>query len=308
MNNFKKIGLIVDEGADLPKEIIEKNQIEIVPFKLDWPEVKELPGENIYQKMEEAEKRGMKTFGKTSQPSPKDFLDAFKKQLERFEKLICITITSKHSGTFNSAIQAKSFLDSNPPTTLPASGWAHKKEKVFIIDSLNLSGGEGILVLKAIDLIKGGKNKIEEILKDLEIFRPKIHLWFSLKDPKWAEASGRISHLIANLIRGMAKVGVYPLIGLKNGEIKLMGIKRGVRDVKEALFKELEEKTRKLRAQKRKIIVVITHADNLNEAQKLKEIIEAKLAGVEVVFLNLVNGIVGALAGPDALCLAWSEA
>ena len=106
----------------------------------------------------------------------------------------------------------------------------------------------------------------------------------------------------------MAKVGVYPLIGLKNGEIKLMGIKRGVRDVKEALFKELEEKTRKLRAQKRKIIVVITHADNLNEAQKLKEIIEAKLAGVEVVFLNLVNGIVGALAGPDALCLAWSEA
>jgi len=301
MNNFKKIGLVVDEGADLPKEIIEKNQIEVVPFKLDWPEVKELPGENIYQKMREAEKRGMKTFGKTSQPSPKDFLDAFKRQFEkRFEKLICVTVTSKHSGTFNSAIQAKSFLDYNPPTT--------QKEKVFIVDSLNVSGGEGILVLKAIDLIKEEKKRIEEILKELEIFRSKIHLRAALKDPKWVEASGRISHLVAKLIKRLEKIGVRPLIGLKKGVIKVMGLKSKVKDVKEALFKELEEKTRELRAKKRKIKVVITHADNLNEAQKLKELIENNLAGVEIVFLNLVNSIVGTLAGPDALCLAWSEA
>jgi len=294
MNNFKKIGLIVDEGADLPEEIIKKEQIEVVPFKLDWPEVKELPGENIYQKMRETEKRGIKTFGKTSQPSPKDFLDAFKKQFEkRFEKLICITITSKHSGTFNSAIQTKSFLGQNG---------------VFILDSLNISGGEGILVLKAIDLIKGGKKRIEEILKELEIFRSKIHLRAALKDPKWAEASGRISHLVAKLMRRLEKIGVRPLIGLKGGVIKAMGLKSGVKDAKEALFKELEEKTRKLRARKKKIIVVITHADNLVEAQKLKEIVENNLTGVEIVFLNLVNNFVGALAGPDALCLAWSEA
>jgi DegV family protein with EDD domain len=287
-----KIGLVIDEGADLPEEIIKKEQIEVVPFKLDWPEVKELPGENIYQKMREAEKRGIKTFGKTSQPSPKDFLDAFKRQFEKgFEKLVCITITSKHSGTFNSAIQAKSFLGRNG---------------VFILDSLNVSGGEGILVLKAIDLIKGGEKRIEEILKELEIFRSKIQLRAALKDPKWAEASGRISHLAAKLMRRLEKIGVRPLIGLKEGVIKAMGLKSGVKDAKEALFKELEEKTRKLRAEKRKIIVAITHADNLVEAQKLKEIVEAKLAGVEVVFLNLINNFVGALAGLDALSLAWS--
>jgi len=78
-----KIGLVVDEGADLPKEIIEKNQIATVPIKMDWPDVENLPGENTFQKMREAEKRGIKSFGKTSQPSPKDFLDSFKKTVGR---------------------------------------------------------------------------------------------------------------------------------------------------------------------------------------------------------------------------------
>ena len=106
-----KIGLVIDEGADLTKEIIERYQIEVVPLKMEWPEIEDLPGENTFQKMREAEKRGIKSFGKTSQPSPKDFLDVLRRQFERFEELICITITSMHSGTYNSACQAKSFLE-----------------------------------------------------------------------------------------------------------------------------------------------------------------------------------------------------
>jgi len=74
---MNKIGLVVDEGADLPQEIIEKYQMAVVPVKMDWPEIENLPGENTFQKMREAEKREIKSFGKTSQPSPKDFLDAF---------------------------------------------------------------------------------------------------------------------------------------------------------------------------------------------------------------------------------------
>jgi len=108
---MNKIGLVVDEAADLPKEIIEKYQMAVVPVKMDWPDLENLPGENTFQKMREAEKRGIKSFGKTSQPSPKDFLDVLRRQFERFEELICITITSMHSGTYNSACQAKSFLE-----------------------------------------------------------------------------------------------------------------------------------------------------------------------------------------------------
>jgi fatty acid-binding protein DegV len=72
-NLKQKIGIVADEGGDLPEELIKKHNISIVPFKVDLGEMKDLPG-NIYQRIREAEKRGLKSFVKTSQPSPGDFL------------------------------------------------------------------------------------------------------------------------------------------------------------------------------------------------------------------------------------------
>jgi len=66
---MEKIGIVTEEATDLPREIIEKYQIAIVPVKLFWPEIENLPGENTFQKMRELEKTGTKSFGKTSQPS-----------------------------------------------------------------------------------------------------------------------------------------------------------------------------------------------------------------------------------------------
>lgn len=291
---MQKIGLIVDEAADLPKEIVEKYQIEVTPLKMDWPDLENFSGENTFQKMREAEKAGIKSFGKTSQPSPKDFLEIFKKQFAKFEKIITITITSVHSGTYNSACQAKNFLE------------AEKKEKVFVVDSLNGSAGLGLLVLKAVDLIEGGQ-EIEEIVKELELFRPKIHLAAMVKDPKWLESSGRIPHFLASWVRRVGKIGLRPILGIKKGKIKAVGIKKGAKDIPNALFQELKEKTEKLREQGKKIRVAITHGDKLEEAQRLKEAIEKELNGVEVAFLNLIDNVLGVLVGPDALILAWSE-
>jgi len=305
---MNKIGLVVDEGADLPQEIIEKHQMAVVPVKMDWPDLENLPGENTFQKMREAEKRGIKSFGKTSQPSPKDFLDAFKKQLEKFDKILCITLTSKLSGTYNSANQAKNILG-------PESG-----ERIFIVDSLNASCGEGLSDLKAIDLIeqglqptlrpptKSGPLEIEEIVKELEKFIPQVRLYGIFEDPKWLEASGRISSALANWFRRMQKIGVRPILGIKKGVMKAIGIKAGAKDIPTALFYQFEAKTKKLRNQGKKIRVAITHGDDPEGARRLKEMIEKELEGVEVAFINLIDNVLGVLVGPDALILAWSEA
>lgn len=298
---MNKIGLVVDEGADLPQEIIEKYQMAVVPVKMDWPDLENLPGENTFQKMREAEKRGIKSFGKTSQPSPKDFLDAFKKQLEKFDKILCITLTSKLSGTYNSANQAKNILG-------PESG-----ERIFIVDSLNASCGEGLSDLKAIDLIEQGKD-IKEIVKELEKFIPQVRLYGIFEDPKWLEASGRISSTLANWFRRMQKIGVRPILGIKKGVMKAIGIKAGAKDIPTALFYQFEAKTKKLRLQPthhpqgKKIRVAITHGDDPEGARRLKEMIEKELEGVEVAFINLIDNVLGVLVGPDALILAWSEA
>jgi len=291
MSNAKnKIGLITDEGADLPKEIVEKYQIDVIPFKIDFGEMKDIPG-NIYQKIREAEKRGIKSFITTSQPSINDFLSVFKEKLKKFEKILCLTFSSKLSGTFNSAIQAKEFLDPK------------LKERVFVIDTLNGTAGHGLLVIQAAELIEKGLD-LKEIVKQLEKLMNRNRLIGMLGDPKWLEASGRLTHLIAVWIRQMQKIGVRPLIGLKNGEVKAVGIKKGVRDISTALFKEFQIKTAKISNQK--IKVAITHGDNLAEMEKLKKMMES-LKNIEVVFVNFIGNVLGGHVGPGTLILAWQE-
>jgi len=290
---MEKIGIIADEGADLTQEIIEKNQIAVVPVKLIWPEMDKMVGDNIFQKMRELEKEGTESFGKTSQPSFKDFLDRYNLQLAKFEKVVCITLTSKLSGTYNSAVQARTFLK------------PEDRERILIVDSFSASAGEALIVLKALDLIKEGKTA-EKIKEELESFTPKVSFFVIISDPKWMETSGRISHTVANLIRRLMKSGIRPLLAFKKGRLVPAGFKTDAKDIPTALLKQFESKVGKSKI-KGKIRVVITHGDDFKGAQRLKEMIENKFENTEVAFMNIINNIVGAISGPGTLVLSWCE-
>lgn len=284
--NFKnKIGIVADEGGDLPEELIKEHQISIVPFKVDLGEMRNIPG-NIYQKIREAEKRGVKSFIKTSQPSPGDFLNAFKEKLKNFEEVICLTITSKHSGTYNSAIQAREFLP--------------EKEKIHIVDSLNGSGGEGLIILKVASLIKQNL-EIKEILEKLKEVISKTHLIALLEDPKWIEASGRIPRFIGLGLKGAKKFGILPFLVVKKGRISPV-LKKKAKGISETLFEEFKKRISKINSEK--IMVAITHADNEKEAIKLKEMIK-EVKKCQIIFLNLIGNILGGLAGPGTVALSW---
>jgi len=291
---MQKIGIVTDEAADLPKEIIEKHQIGVVPVKMFWPELESLPGDNTFQKMREAEKLGIKTFGKTSQPSAKDFLDAFEKQLQNFEKIIGVILTSKLSGTFNSAAQARNFLKNED------------QKRVLLLDTLNASAGEALFVIKAIESIQQGK-EAGEIIKDLESLVSQIQMIGIIPDPKWVEAAGRMSPLVASGIRQAAKIGVRPLIKFKDGVLTSSGIVTGAKDIPTAIFKKFEGETKTVKKQGKKIRVVITHGDDLSGAERLKEMVERSSENNEVAFLNIIDNVLGTLAGPDTIFLAWWE-
>lgn len=290
---MNKIGLIIDKGSDVSPDVFKKNQIKTVDFKINWPpEMEGIPGETIFHKMRETDKRGMKVFCKTSQPSPKDFLEPFKEQLEKFEKIICLTVTSKLSGTYNSAVQARNFLSEE------------QRNRVFIVDTLSAAAGEGLILLKAIDLINQDK-KAEEIVKELEELVSQTFLYVALEDPKWLETSGRISSTVANWIRKMSNMGIRAILGMKKGVLKPMGIKMGVKDVAEALFKQLESKSRKHRKQGKKIKVFVSHALAPEMSQKLQGLIKENMENTEIVAANLLGQIIGSIIGPGAMALAW---
>jgi DegV family protein with EDD domain len=290
---MEKIGLVTEAGADLPKEIIEENRIAVVPIKMFWPDLDGIPGTNTFQKMREAERSGIKSFGKTSQPSVKDFTDAFEKQLNNFEKVVAILLTSKLSGTFNSANQAKNFLK------------PEQQKRLFLIDSLSATAGEGLLVCQAIDLINENR-EAEEVVKKIEKYIPAIRSMAIIPDPKWLEAAGRMAPIIANWIRKGAKIGVRPLVGFKNGILASSGIVLGAKDIPAALFKKFEAEIKGKKETKR-IKVVITHGDDTAGAGRLKEMIEKSSKNIEVAFVNIIDDVIGTLAGPDTIFLAWLE-
>ncbi|HOK35223.1 MAG TPA: DegV family protein [Candidatus Pacearchaeota archaeon] len=292
---MKPIGLIIGETASLPKEIIEKFKMVFVPFVVDWQEGENLPGQNLFQKMREAAVKGIKNFPKTSQPSIAQFKKAFEEALSKFEKAILITVSSKLSGAYNAACLAKRMLSQK------------LQERIEIIDSQTGSVGEGLLAFKATELIEKGRKSFNEIVQNLKEIIPEIHLFGMLGDPMWLEAGGRLAHPLAVLLRQMQKIGMRPLVGTKDGVVKPVALKVKAKDVPAALFKELKSEIKDKIEAGKKIIVAISHADNLKGAKKLQQMIEKSLKGARVVFLSLIDPIVGVHGGPNTLLCAWTE-
>jgi DegV family protein with EDD domain len=288
-----RIGIVTEETADLLPGIIEEHQIAIVPAILIWPEIEEMPGENTFQKIRELERRGIKSFGKTSQPTPSDFLTKYRYQIGRFDKVLCITLTSKLSGSYNSAMLARTLLT------------PEEQRKVLIVDSLNASCGQALVVLKAIDLIDSGE-EIEDIVNKLQEFVPHVHLFAMFQDPKWLEASGRISHTVASLMRGMARIGIRPLLTFEKGVLVPSGLKTKAKDTSEVLFRRLEKGTEKARKAGKRIRMAITHGDDPGSALRLRQMAE-ELENIEVAFINIINNVIGVPTGPDTLAFAWCE-
>jgi DegV family protein with EDD domain len=283
------IGIVTDDVAMILPKIAEKYQIEVLSINYDWPEEKDLPGENIYQKMRAAEKKGIKTTAKTTQINPKAYLEAYKRQLEKFEKVLCITLTSKLSGCHNSAVQARTLAE-NPG-------------KIFVLDSLNAASSQALLVLKAIELIQE-QREIDEVIGKLKEMIPKVHLYVIFEDPKWIEALGRISHSQAGWVRRMKKINIHPVMELKDGALTKGGVifaKSGA----EAIFKKVFNETKSVRKEGKRIRALIGHADNLQEAENLKKMLKEKI-NAEISFVTIGPTVICAAAGPGTLLVGWT--
>ena len=292
---MNRIGIVTEETADLPPEIIEKHGIAIVPVILTWADLYVQSGDNTFQRMRELQRKGIESFGKTSQPSPREYLDKYKQQLARFGQVLCITITSKLSGSYNSAVLARTLLTPD------------EQRRVFVVDSLSASCGQALVVLKAVDLINSGM-ELSEIASRVTEFVPHVHVFVMFSDPKWMETSGRISRMVANLMRGMARIGVRPVLAFEKGAMIPSSLKSRADDTALVLVKQLEKDTEKAREAGKNIRIAITHGDDLEAANRLKQMAEKRIDGIEVSFIYLINDVVGGITGPDTLAFAWCEA
>ncbi len=282
----KQIGIVADEAVDVPEEIIKENDISLVRFKIDLQQLAQFPG-TIYEKMVQSDKQGIIGFVKTSQPSINDFARVFEEKLKHFKELLCFTISSKISGTYNSATQAQKFLS------------AEMRSRVHVLDTLNGSAGEGLIVLEAIKHIKQGLNA-QEIVDRLNADLKNFKLLGAYQDGKWLEASGRIPRFVQ---RGAERMHLKPIFGFKDGKLTIVGIKMNIKNLSQALFEEFEKSTRKVRESGKKITASITHANNEEQANKLKALLSG--INVDTAFLSPVCIPLGGHLGPGTLVLGW---
>jgi len=285
---MKNISIIIGESASITPEIINKFNLTVVPFVMEWPEGEDLKGSNVFEKMREAEKNEIKTTPKTSQPSIGIFKKAFEEALKTSENVLAITISSAISGTYNSAFQAKKMFDDEI------------QKRIFVFDTFNADAAESLLAIKAAEMGEQGKSG-EEILESLKELSSKTFLFGMLESPKWLEAGGRINHPMSVVLTQMQKIGMRPVLSVKDGVIKPANLRMQAKDTSDALFKQIESVIKKPLSENKSCKIAISHADNLEEAQKLKTLIEDKYPQIKIEFLSITSPVIGCHVGPGTL-------
>ncbi len=197
------IKILIDTASDITMQEAQELGINAIPIEVRFGNESFLDGFNLshkkfFEKLIESD-----DFPQTSQINEFRFEEEFKKLTKNGDEVICITLSSKLSGTYNCALAAsKSFQD-----------------KVFVVDSLNATIGERILCELALRLIKEGKTA-KEIVEQLNKQKQRIKLLAVLDTLKYLKKGGRISPLVA--LTGEV-FSIKPVVSVVDGEVKLVG-------------------------------------------------------------------------------------
>lgn len=215
------VKILIDSASDISQEEANKLGINVIPLQVSFDEEEYLDGINLsskefYEKLIEQD-----TLPKTSQITPFRYQEEFERLTKNGDSLIVITLSSKLSNTYNSAVLASyDFMD-----------------KVYVVDSLNATAGERVLALYAKRLIDKGLD-IKDIVEKLNSVKSKIKLLAIVDTLEYLKKGGRISK--ATAFAGEL-FNIKPVISLIDGEVKLVGKARGSRKANNLLHELIEK-------------------------------------------------------------------
>lgn len=215
------IQIITDSTSDITTEEAQKYNITVLPLTVRFGTEEYLDGQTItpkefYEKMIESDE-----LPKTSQVTPFVYEEAYLKAYNNGDDILVITVSSKLSGCYQSAINASLAFG----------------DRVSIVDSDLATIGEKALVLKAIKLRDEGYS-LKEITEKLTEAKKHLHFIALLNTLEYLRKGGRISAAAA--IAGMI-IGIKPVISFKDGAIEVIGKARGSKTGNNMLIKFVQE-------------------------------------------------------------------
>ncbi len=268
------IALVTDSTSDIPPDLRERLGVHVVPLYVhflgdtykDWEEVRPA---DIF--------KGVREGGElptTSQPSPQDFESAYEAALERAERVLSIHISSKLSGTYQSAsIAAEKFGG-----------------RVQVFDSLAASAGIGMMVLRAHELLQQGTD-LEAVIAELERIRDHHIVRFVVATLEYLRKNGRIGGaqaFLGNLLN------IKPILTVRGGVVDAAGRARG----EKRALKEMVKTFREWAQGREKVRVFFLYTGAEEAVHALQNEIRTLGEGVEEVYTSEIGAVIASHTGP----------
>ena len=212
------VRIIIDSTADVAENI--RSRFTVLPLTLrfgdeEYQDGVTITSQEFYEKLVESS-----VMPTTSQATPYQFAEAFRAAVEAGDDVVAITVSSRLSGTWQSAMMAAEEFPG----------------RVFVVDSRSVAIGSGILAEYALELKDQGL-EAGEIAERLSVARERVHVLAMVNTLEYLKRGGRISKSVA--FAGEL-LSIKPVIAIRDGEVAIIGKARGSRAANNLLVKEIE--------------------------------------------------------------------
>ncbi|MCL2350229.1 MAG: DegV family protein [Defluviitaleaceae bacterium] len=282
--------IISDSGCDFTNAEAKQHNVDIIPFFVSFDE-KTFLKEGVDISKEEYFERlvaDKSILPKTSQPNPQDCIDFYEPHLKQGKDLIVLTISSKLSGTNNSAMLAANMIEDDYPD-----------RKVIVIDSLNGSAGQNLILREIIKMRDAGYS-IDKTAECAQEIIKTTKLYFTPGNLEFLKRGGRVGSTTA-LVGGI--LGLHPILHLVDGAVDQLDSVRGKKK-----FQLLEDGAiAALKGSEKDVSICIGHIFNDELAGNFKANIE-KALGVNIdTPISTVGAAIGSHIGPGSLVIAYCK-
>ncbi len=280
--------IITDGSCDLGQEIPKKAGITVVPFYVTFDgqnyrkEIEEISVREFYQLMVDNPDQ----FPKSSLPSVQDYVEAFTPFLKDGKDVICLCITIKFSGSYNSAKTAAELLEEEYPN-----------QRIAVIDTTVDTVLQGILVLEVLRMQQAGFS-FEETLEGIERIKPTGRIIFTVGNYEYLIHGGRIGKVMGT---AASTLGIRPLIMLREGEIFPIGIARNRKKSMKRLIEQTKEHFSKIGESPDDYQIVVGYGYDYQEAVEFRDQLLTSLktySNITNIDIYQIGATIGVHTGP----------
>jgi len=282
-SNKSKRVIVNDSIADISPEIILDNQVIVIPINIMLNDTSYLDKLSISNKLLFNNLDKLNEYPKTATPSIKYINDLFSKLLLHFEEIFVITVSKELSGT-HEVIKRE------------AEKLIAKQKNIYVIDSKNNSVTEGLLVLKAIELVKLN-TPTDEIIKTMESLSKKTEILVCLNTFKYAMLSGRVPKVVGKI--GML-IGLRPIMSLKNGKGTAFGFGLSQKGITKKIIKLIKKDL----AEKGISSYALVHCLNEDLLEEYKNIF-TQLIGKEPEYITEISTATAIHSGVGSVAIGY---